>query len=290
MALIRSSFNELLKLPIEEINVDTIENWRIKKRKEKGTKASSVNRQVTALKSALNWGVDRGILETNPMARLQSLQEDDSDTKVRYLHPEERERLFAVLDAREERIRTGRDNHNEWLEDRAKTVLPDLRKCKFVDHLQPIIIVALNTGIRRGSLLKLRWSDIDFKECNLTVRPLNEKNGKLIYVPMNQLLTKTLIAWKEQTAGDDNGLVFPSPRTGNIMNDCKKAWAKILEDANIKNFRWHDMRHDFASQLVLRGTDLNVVRELLGHSDMKMTLRYAHLAPQVKRAAVDMLG
>ena len=74
------------------------------------------------------------------------------------------------------------------------------------------------------------------------------------------------------------------------MDNCKTAWAKLLKDADIKNFRWHDMRHDFASQLVSKGVDLNTVRELLGHADIKMTLRYAHLAPQIKRAAVEMLG
>mgnify|MGYP000255656077 FL=1 len=86
-----------------------------------------------------------------------------------------------------------------------------------------------------------------------------------------------------------DSLVFPSPVSGKMLNNVKKAWLAVLRDAGIENFRWHDMRHDFASQLVMKGIDLNTVRELMGHSDLKMTLRYAHLAPDNKLRAVEIL-
>jgi integrase len=106
---------------------------------------------------------------------------------------------------------------------------------------------------------------------------------------MNDFVIETLNAWRKQTGGKDSDLVFPSPKTGKIMDNCNRAWKKLLKGAGIESFRWHDMRHDFASQLVMKGADLNTVRELMGHSDMKMTLRYAHLAPKVRRAAVALL-
>jgi integrase len=69
-----------------------------------------------------------------------------------------------------------------------------------------------------------------------------------------------------------------------------KSWQAVLKAAKIERFRWHDLRHHFASRLVQRGVDLNTVRELLGHVDISMTLRYSHLAPEQKAAAVAKLA
>jgi site-specific recombinase XerD len=74
------------------------------------------------------------------------------------------------------------------------------------------------------------------------------------------------------------------------MTEVKTAWRALLKTADIKNFRWHDLRHSFASSLVQAGVDLNTVRELLTHSDMKMTMRYAHLALESKLNAVQALN
>ena len=108
--------------------------------------------------------------------------------------------------------------------------------------------------------------------------------------PINSVVMQTLRSWQEQKHAGKNSLyVFPSPVTGEKLDNVNKSWARVLKDAEIKNFRWHDMRHDFASQLVMKGVDLNTVRELMGHSDMKMTMRYAHLAPCSKLRAVELL-
>jgi integrase len=289
LAMLEQAFSVFYKKRLDEISVADLEEWRTKKRSERGSKASTLNRQVTALRAALNWALKRGIMENHLLIRFERLPEEDSDTKIRYLFPEERERLFAALGAREERIRAERDSHNEWLDGRKREALPSLRSGAFVDYLKPMLIVALNTGIRRRSLFRLLWSDIDFREEILTVRAETAKAGKEIHIPMNELLSRTLADWKAQTGGDGDELVFPSPKSGEVFNNVRRAWDGVLKAADIKKFRWHDMRHDFASQLVMKGVDLNTVRELMGHADLKMTLRYAHLAPRAKRAAVELL-
>jgi len=85
-------------------------------------------------------------------------------------------------------------------------------------------------------------------------------------------------------------LVFHSPKSSGMLSNVKRSWASVLKEAGIEKFRWHDMRNDFAPQLVMQGVDLNVVRELMGHADMKMTMRYAHLAPSFKLKAVEVLA
>ena len=134
----------------------------------------------------------------------------------------------------------------------------------------------------------MTWENIDFDAKTIYISQDSSKSGKQLIIPMNNKTYETLKAWKEQNKASA-GLVFKNPHTGKKFDNCNKAWASLLEAADITNFRWHDMRHDFASRLVMAGIDLNTVRELLGHSDIRMTLRYAHLAPTKTKSAVDIL-
>jgi len=288
--MIRSNFSFLFEASIETITVAQIEQWRTKKKKREGSKSSSLNRNTAALLSALNWAVKRGIIESNPIAKLERLSERDSVKKVRYLTEDERTRLMQALDDREDEIRRARESHNKWCRERGLPTMPSLSNKTYADYLKPMIILCLNTGIRRNSILSLEWRDVDFAEESIMVRAETSKSDKQYIVPMSDLVRDTLKLWQSQCKNTaPRSLVFPSPKTGKKMDNCNSSWEALLKKAEIENFRWHDMRHDFASQLVMKGVDLNTVRELLGHADLKMTLRYAHLAPEAKKRAVQLL-
>ncbi|MDR2860943.1 MAG: tyrosine-type recombinase/integrase [Syntrophobacterales bacterium] len=285
-------FGDFMDLPVEEISLLKIEQWRAERRKQKNTKGSTLNRYVVALKALINWAVKRGIIENNPIAKLEPLPEKDSKQSVRFLTTEERERLMSALDEREDRIRQERENHNLWLQQRNLPLVPDLKDAPFADYFKPMILLCLNTGARRNAIFSLRWEDIDFEGRRMTLRAdaAKPRHAKDQYIPMNKTVYNILSLWKQQCVDTSPGLfVFPSPKTNGKLDNCGTAWDNLLKKANIQNFRWHDMRHDFASQLVMNGVDLNTVRDLLGHADLKMTLRYAHLAPQVTQRAVETL-
>jgi integrase len=142
--------------------------------------------------------------------------------------------------------------------------------------LEPLVLLSINTGVRRGEAFNLTWADVDLKNKLITVEGDTSKSGQTRHIPLNREALDTLTNWKEQ--GEGKGFVFPG-QNGNRLDNVKKSWGNLLDLAKVVSFRWHDLRHTFASKLVMAGVPLNTVRDLMGHSDIKMTLRYAHLAP-----------
>lgn len=153
-----------------------------------------------------------------------------------------------------------------------------------VPHLKPIVIMALNTGMRRGEILSLEWyKHVDLRHGFILLDVT--KNGERRQIPINAASRRALQGVVRRI---DSPYVFVS-YTGKRLMDIKTSFRSAIRKAGIKDFRFHDLRHTFASHLVMSGIDITTVKELLGHKTLAMTLRYAHLSPSHKVKAVDVL-
>jgi integrase len=176
-------------------------------------------------------------------------------------------------------------------------------------HLRDIIICAINTGMRRGEILNLKWSQIRGGFIYLQRTKTKEKRE----IPINdelEILFKRIKAQRNSKGAtviklDGNNVIrlegnpvdcqnSPSEYVftykGKRVKNIKKAFKTALKNAGITDFRFHDLRHTFASQVIMRGGDLKDVQELLGHKSMSMTLRYSHLSQDHKKRAVNLLN
>jgi integrase len=278
-------FPEFHKLALSDITSLLIDKWK-QRRIEDGRKPSTVNRQMNNLRACLNKAIEWDLIEKNPFEKVKPCKAD-SNAVVRFLSPDEESGMRKALDEREAEMKTARESANEWRAQRGYPLYSAIDDQSFADHLKPAILISLNTGLRRGELLKLKWRNVDFEQRNLTVEGDTAKAGKTRHIRLNDEALAVLRQWKEQPGV--KGVYVFCDQEGKPFHDMRTAWVGLLERAKITDFRWHDLRHTFASKLVIAGVDLNKVRALLGHSDYKMTLRYAHLAPEHMQEAVDRL-
>ncbi len=283
--VLNKDFEHLHTRKLANITQWDIQKWSTELLKNK-LKPATINRRVTILKSVLSKAKEWGIIEINPLAGMKRLKIDDKG-RVRYLSIEEEEALRQALDNRQDKQREERVRYIKWCRERDREA-PAPYTEPHTDYLKPMVLLTVNTGMRRGEIFNLRWADVDLKHSLLTVEGTTAKSGNTRHLPLNDEAFSTLVAWRNQTT--DNGLVFPSPKTGERMDNIRKSWGAMIAKSGISNFRFHDLRHHFASKLVMAGVDLNTVRELLGHATIEQTLRYAHLAPEHKAAAVALLN
>ncbi|MDC5819650.1 tyrosine-type recombinase/integrase [Vibrio europaeus] len=282
--VITSSFKSILKKPLAEVNAWDIQKW-VTERRKLGRSPATISYAVKRLKAAFNRAVEWEWIESHNLNKVKLVREEN--TRVRYLSETEERTLMRSLRNRDEQIRVQRRSGNRHRQERNQRIYPTFDNVRFVDYLEPLVITAINTGLRRGELLALKWGDIDFEQQYLSVRAQNAKAKKSRNIPLNDTVLEVLESWQLQNKKRE--YVFAS-RSDVPIKDIKKPWLRVLQEAKITDFRFHDLRHHFASKLVMVGVDLNTVRELLGHSDLKMTLRYAHLAPEHKAAAVSLIG
>jgi integrase len=282
VARVRAVWKPLLTKAIGDIKpaeVDRIRNKRLLA----GVAPATVNRDVAALSGVFaHWA--EATKSPHPLAGFEPLKVADDET-IRYLTPSESNRLRRALADRDALTAEARRSANAWRSERGYELLPEI--VGFSDHITPMTLLTLNTGLRQGEVFSLTWEQIDMERKTLTVLASHAKGNATRTIPLNAEAATVLHAIRPEQA---SGLVFPSPATGGRLNNIKKAWAEVTKAAKLSDLRWHDLRHDFASQLVLRGVPLFTVQRLLGHANPKMTMRYAKLAPEALAAAVAVLG
>jgi len=235
-----------------EITSPMIEKYKAERLKE--VEPATVNREIGCLRHMFNKAIAWGYLKKNSVTEVKSLKEPPG--RVRYLIKEEIEALLKAINQ-----------------------LP--RGCG--EYLRPIVVLALNTGMRKGEILNLKWKDIDLEGRKITI--IKSKNNQVRIIPINDTLYHELKKIKRESCDE---FVF-SNRNGDPFGNVRKSFERALKIANITDFTFHDLRHTFASHLVMSGCNLRAVQQLMGHKDIKMTMRYSHLSKEHLQEAVSKL-
>jgi site-specific recombinase XerD len=219
---------------------------------EKGWAASTVNHYRSLLSLAYRLGIRNRKVTTNPARDVPHRREDNS--RVRFLTPKEEERLRKVMQ----------------------------KDCP--EHVAELDL-ALNTGLRMGSMYELTWEmvDLDLQSVHIP----RTKNEDPLHLPLNDAAIAALSIFRKR--GDGTGPVIRNGE-GNPLTGCYHWFIPAVREAHIPDFKWHDLRHTFASRLRQSGVPLETIAELLGHKSLSMTKRYAHLAAEHLFDAVQLLS
>ena len=240
---------DITPMLIEKYKQQRLNTTTLHKRKRS---PATVNRELQVLSKVFSMAYDNGLVETNPMRRVHKLRE--APARERYLTNEEEKSLFAILVGR-----------------RA--------------HIRPIVVVALQTGMRQGEILGLKWENIDFEQGTIYVA--HTKTGRPRKLPMSGPVEAELRSLKQDSLPHEH--VFSYSRTGLKLTTFRHAWEGACTAAKISGLRFHDLRHTFATRLRARGVHEMDIMSLLGHTTLQMTSRYTHAMPQNLRTAVDSL-
>ena len=217
------------------------------------TAPGGANSALLVFQQIMNHAISRGHIETNPT---RGLKRNPRPKLTRFLSREEIGRLHEVLDGYE----------------------PRRPSCK---SQADIIRLLLQTGCRTGEILKLRWREVGGDTLELE----DSKTG-----PRQVLLSPEARAIIERQPRSGSPWVFPSPVNPARARFDLSLWKKVRKLAGIEDVRLHDLRHTFASQAAMQGIPLPVVARLLGHAQVQMTLRYAHVSDRDVESAAERIG
>jgi len=225
---------------IDEIRKTHIAEF-VAERKRDGLKTPTIRRYLATLSSLFSFAERSGWLNQNPLARFDKRSLPEAQPRTRFLSKEEYRRLLSASKP----------------------------------HLKPIIEMAVETGLRSEELLGLRWEQVDLERREVRLTVTKSKQPRV--VPLSDRAVAIFVATARI---GDCAYVFTNPRTGNRYKTVKRAFQTACRRSEIEDFRFHDLRHTFASWAVQNGADLYRLSRILGHSTLQMTTRYAHLATE----------
>ena len=247
---VRQLVNDFGHIPLNNFSIAIIEQWQSNRMKINGNKPASVDSMLAVLKHMFSKAFEWKKVSEHSLQQVRKVKLfNPNNRRLRYLSEEECRRLID--------------------------------ECE--NHLKPIVITALHTGMRKTEILSLTWNMVDLQNRIITLA--YTKNNERREIPISSLLYNTL---KNQRTRIDTNYVFHD-KNGRPFKDIKKSFSSALVRAKIPDFVFHDLRHTFASHLVMAGVDIVTVQKLLGHKTLTMTLRYAHLANAHRINAIDKL-
>ncbi|GAA0858872.1 tyrosine-type recombinase/integrase [Aliiglaciecola litoralis] len=220
--------------------------------KQQGLTGSTCDHYLKLMRHCLNLAVDWDIIESNQLARVKLFRE--CNQIERYMNDVELAGLLKVLHTDENR------------------------------SVSNLALFLLATGARNNEARQAKWDDIDVESRLWQIPAVNSKSKKVRNVPLNDAALDVLAKVNTQ---DEFEYVFVNPKTGKPYACVKKTWHRLRAAAGLPKLRLHDLRHQYASMLVNVGRSLYEVQQILGHSDPKVTTRYAHLAPSTLQHAAN---
>ena len=233
---------------IDKIYTDDLEHF-LAGLQRAGLKPATINRYIARLSSLMKRAMAWGYREDNPVVSIENLRE--SKMGDRYLEDAEYQTLLEACD-------------------------PVLRA---------LVVLAANTGIRRGELMTLRWEDVDFNNAQLVIRAVNSKTAESRVVPLNLDVIASLRSLDPKPGGKVVPFKdFPRYRWDEVRANL--GWDRI-ETPRLKGWRWHDFRHDAASRIAMADVPLSKIGKILGHKSLVTTQRYAHMSDKSLHDAVD---
>ncbi|MBI5197864.1 MAG: site-specific integrase [Nitrospirae bacterium] len=255
--------------PLEEITTASIDDYVAQRLS--AIAASTVNRELTTIKAMFGKAVRWGLCKANPSKEVKKLRE--APGRVRYLVEDEWPKLVAAAKAGPFSWLSRKNNGDPSMQKHGAASIPW--------WLYPACILARYVGLRRGEILRLTWQDVDL--ANALIRIQNTKANRNDVVPLSKPVIEML--W-----GLPRGetYIFPTS-TGTTISgrNFDRAWRSGVKLAGITNLRFHDLRHDFGSRIVMTGYGIEAARVLLRHADLRMAARYTHLSPGYLRNAIE---